>query len=215
MAKTPIATSFFVPGYIPQFDGLRGIAILLVLIGHSGFLEAPPHAGMLEYTRFGVDLFFVLSGFLITGILTDSKGAQHYFRNFYARRSLRIFPLYYAVIAIYLVILPRLAPSFAAHYGHAAPQPLLFWLYLSNHAMLHGSSGVLNPTWSLGVVFSWNIFDGGNLIAAYEEAKASLGAASAQVRVAELTLIQNLEQAEIAVEAAVALAQLDRAAGRR
>ena len=53
------------------------------------------------------------------------------------------------------------------------------------------------------------------MIAAYEEAKASLGAASAQVRVAELTLIQNLEQAEIAVEAAVALAQLDRAAGRR
>src|ERR1700730_5556141 len=55
MGKTPAPTLFFVPGYIPQFDGLRGLAILLVLIGHSGFLEALPHAAMLEYTRFGVD----------------------------------------------------------------------------------------------------------------------------------------------------------------
>src|SRR6202047_5564640 len=87
MGKRLAPTSFFVPGYIPQFDGLRGLAILLVLIGHSGFLEALPHAGLLEYTRFGVVLFFVLSGFLIPGILTDSKGSQHYFRNFYARRA--------------------------------------------------------------------------------------------------------------------------------
>jgi outer membrane protein len=65
-----------------------------------------------------------------------------------------------------------------------------------------GSQLELNPNWSLGLQFSWNIFDGGNLIAAYDEAKANLGAASARVKVAELTLIQNLEQAEIAVEAA-------------
>src|SRR5438552_4887906 len=56
-----------------------------------------------------------------------------------------------------------------------------------------GSQLELNPTWSLGVVFSWNIFDGGNLIAAHDEAKANLGAANARVKVAELTLIQNLE----------------------
>ena len=60
----------------------------------------------------------------------------------------------------------------------------------------------LNPTWSLGLAFTWNIFDGGNRVAAYDEAKANLGAASARVKVAQLTLIQNLEQAEIAVEAA-------------
>jgi outer membrane protein TolC len=65
-----------------------------------------------------------------------------------------------------------------------------------------GSQLELNPGWSLGLFFTWNIFDGGNLIAAYQEAKANLGAASARVKVAELTLIQNLEQAEIAVEAA-------------
>jgi outer membrane protein len=65
-----------------------------------------------------------------------------------------------------------------------------------------GSQLELNPAWSLGLSFTWNIFDGGNLIAAYDEAKANLGAANARIKVAELTLIQNLEQAEIAVEAA-------------
>jgi outer membrane protein len=65
-----------------------------------------------------------------------------------------------------------------------------------------GSQLELNPGWSLGLSFTWNIFDGGNLIAAYDEAKANLGAANARIKVAELTLIQNLEQAEIAVEAA-------------
>jgi len=65
-----------------------------------------------------------------------------------------------------------------------------------------GTQLELNPNWSLGLAFTWNIFDGGNLIAAYDEAKANLGGANARVKVAELTLIQNLEQAEIAVEAA-------------
>src|SRR5207244_5755131 len=88
MGKTPVATSFFVPGYIPQLDGLRGFAVLMVLTGHAaGFVEAWPHATVLGYVRFTIDLFFVLSGFLITGILLDSKGSRHYFRNFYARRD--------------------------------------------------------------------------------------------------------------------------------
>ena len=65
-----------------------------------------------------------------------------------------------------------------------------------------GSQLDLNTNWSLGLAFTWNIFDGGNLIAALDEAKANHGAANARVKVAELTLIQNLEQAEIAVEAA-------------
>jgi outer membrane protein TolC len=65
-----------------------------------------------------------------------------------------------------------------------------------------GAQLELNPSWSLGLSFTWSIFDGGNLIAALDEAKANLGAANARVKVAELTLIQNLEQAEIAVEAA-------------
>ena len=150
MGNTPIATSFLVRGYIPQFDGLRGLAILLVLIGHSGFLEALPHAGMLEYARFGVDLFFVLSGFLITGILTDSKGAQHYFRNFYARRVLRIWPLYYLILFLALVVAPRFAPSMRPTAARVWPA---FVFYVQNIVFVNRGTYpfALGATWSLAV----------------------------------------------------------------
>jgi len=150
MEKTPIAKPFFVSGYIPQFDGLRGVAILLVLIGHSGYLEALPHAGMLEYTRFGVDLFFVLSGFLITGILLDSKGSAHYFRNFYARRVLRIWPLYYAVLFLAFVVAPLFKPAMRATAGSVWPA---FVFYLQNIALVRRSAYPfgLGATWSLAV----------------------------------------------------------------
>src|SRR5882762_6510727 len=150
MAKAPISTSFFVPGYIPQFDGLRGVAILLVLIGHSGFLEALPHAGMLEYARFGVDLFFVLSGFLITGILTDSKGSRHYFRNFYARRALRIWPLYYLVLFVAFVVVPLFEPAMRPTAAGVWPA---FVFYVQNIALVHRDTYPfgLGATWSLAV----------------------------------------------------------------
>src|SRR5437899_1109115 len=64
-----------------------------------------------------------------------------------------------------------------------------------------GTRPELNQTWSLGLAFTWTIFDGGRLIAAHQEAKANLGAANARIKAAELALLQNLEQAEIAVEA--------------
>ena len=141
--------SFFKPGYIPQFDGLRGVAILMVLIGHSGFLEALPHLGGLEYTRFGVDLFFVLSGFLITGILLDAKGSEHYFRNFYARRALRICPLYYVILFLAFVVTPLLAPSTKPEAG-VWPA---FVFYVQNIALLHRDTYPfgLGATWSLAV----------------------------------------------------------------
>jgi len=150
MGKTPIATSFFIPQYIPQFDGLRGIAILLVLIGHSGFLEALPHAGMLEYTRFGVDLFFVLSGFLITGILTDAKGSPHYFRNFYARRILRIWPLYYLVLFLAFIVAPLFRPAMRPTAASIWPA---FVFYVQNIALVYRDTYPfgLGATWSLAV----------------------------------------------------------------
>src|ERR1700704_903197 len=150
MGNTPVATSVIAPGYIPQFDGLRGLAILSVLIGHSGFLEALPHAGMLEYTRFGVDLFFVLSGFLITGILTDSKGSQHYFRNFYARRALRIWPLYYLVLFVAFVVAPLFAPSMRSTAVSVWPA---FVFYVQNIVFAYRSTYPfgLGATWSLAV----------------------------------------------------------------
>jgi peptidoglycan/LPS O-acetylase OafA/YrhL len=93
-------------GHLPALDGVRGLAILLVLLYHfvaqttaTNRLEAAVNWA-LGYGFLGVDLFFVLSGFLITGILYDSRADPRYFRSFYMRRVLRIFPLYYGVLAV-------------------------------------------------------------------------------------------------------------------
>ena len=76
---------------IPQLDSVRGLAVLAVLIHNTG---RDLYTGFLTRNGWmGVDLFFVLSGFLITGILLDSRDSQNFLRNFYARRFLRIFPL--------------------------------------------------------------------------------------------------------------------------
>jgi len=99
-------TSIVLPSYIPQFDGLRGIAILAVLIAHSEFILALPHGNALQYARIGVGHFFVLSGFPIAGILLDCKESLNYFRNFYARRALRIWPLFRLIPAIAWIGLP-------------------------------------------------------------------------------------------------------------
>jgi peptidoglycan/LPS O-acetylase OafA/YrhL len=96
---------------VPALDGVRGVAILLVLIAHFRivsdalpFDRAMNQISLIGYT--GVDLFFVLSGFLITGILLDAKDSRRYFRNFYARRALRILPLYYGIVVALVVVLP-------------------------------------------------------------------------------------------------------------
>ncbi len=97
--------------HIAALDGLRGMAVLLVLADH--LLWSNSQVGSNRFVCWlaaqhdlgwiGVDAFFVLSGFLITGILIDSRPQEHFFRNFYARRTLRIFPLYYGFL--FLVIL--------------------------------------------------------------------------------------------------------------
>ena len=105
--------------HIPALDGVRGLAILLVLFYHTTIVEPGPwwatmlHATCRNFGWTGVDLFFVLSGFLITGILVDAKGRPNFLRNFYARRVLRIFPLYYAYLFAVLLIGPTLSTEFA------------------------------------------------------------------------------------------------------
>jgi len=86
---------------IKELDGLRGVAVLAVISEH--YLAWLPEVGS-RYGWLGVDLFFVLSGFLITGILLELREKEHYFAVFYARRALRIFPPYFLGLAVYLVI---------------------------------------------------------------------------------------------------------------
>lgn len=129
------------PKHIPALDGVRGVAILLVMLCH--YTVAPAGApvekvgafakGLFSITKFGwcgVDLFFVLSGFLITGILYDAKQSAHYFRNFYMRRVLRIFPVYFGLLAIvFLILLPLLHTTDAWGMRESSRNQGWLWLY--------------------------------------------------------------------------------------
>lgn len=147
-------------GHVPALDAIRGLAIVLVTMYrfHPPVSNAGPwesaFASVVTSFSHGVDLFFVLSGFLITGILYDSKQKPAYFRSFYLRRTLRIFPLYYAVLLFSLVILPRFVPTATSHYPLAYEQPIWLWLYSANlQQVWHGGwcLGVFDHFWSLAV----------------------------------------------------------------
>jgi peptidoglycan/LPS O-acetylase OafA/YrhL len=134
------------------------LAILLVLVRHAYPLDGAGQStagsvllGMANLTWSGVDLFFVLSGFLITGILFDAKDQPHYFRNFYARRTLRVFPLYYGMVLLCTVVFPCLGVmKEAVPSGSSA----WYWLYVSNFRSVlvhHAGNGWLGFFWSLAV----------------------------------------------------------------
>jgi peptidoglycan/LPS O-acetylase OafA/YrhL len=140
---------------IPQLDAVRGIAILVVIF-HNQAREylTPSLAPIVANGWMGVDLFFVLSGFLITGILLDTRGSRHYLRDFYARRCLRIWPLYYSVLLFMFVLVPLLQPSAAEEILAERSQP--WWsylLFLQNFfvPVPQHAAGPLGVTWSLGI----------------------------------------------------------------
>jgi peptidoglycan/LPS O-acetylase OafA/YrhL len=130
--------------------------VLTVMLLHFNMLKADGPLNSLLSRTFsvgwvGVDLFFVLSGFLITGILFDAKGATHYFRNFYLRRSLRIFPLYYAFLVLVLIVVPRVMPGSMTRLDGGA----WLWTYLGNVLFARvGWEGMPEHTihlWSLAI----------------------------------------------------------------
>ncbi|HEX4142746.1 MAG TPA: acyltransferase [Pirellulales bacterium] len=131
------------PKHVPALDGIRGFAILLVTAYRFSLGPVDADYGRIGRVLFkafsvgnlGVDLFFVLSGFLITGILFDAKGSSHYFRNFYLRRALRIYPLYYGVLLVALVALPLLLGARYQLFPEARADQASLWLYVANFLM--------------------------------------------------------------------------------
>ena len=148
----PLSTANAV--YYPALDGFRGCALIMVFLDHYGGV---PILGL------GVSLFFVLSGFLITGILWDTRNQPHRLRNFYVRRTLRIFPLYYGVFFLILLLAPVMRwqwnstwwmwVAYLGNFIFYVPQTLSSqdWT-LTGNGMLHGRFGTilfLGHLWSL------------------------------------------------------------------
>jgi peptidoglycan/LPS O-acetylase OafA/YrhL len=139
---------------IPQLDAVRGLAVLLVLL-HNTNIYPSLHLRLISDNGWmGVDLFFVLSGFLITGILLDTKQSESYFKNFYARRCLRIWPLYYSALLFVFVIVPLIRPSEVHVIFDARSSPWWSYLLFIQNFLVPiptMAAGLLGVTWSLAV----------------------------------------------------------------
>ena len=146
--------------HMPRLDGLRGIAIILVMFFHLVFFKPACKVDHLvhrvtQYGWTGVDLFFILSGFLITGILLDAKGAPNYFRNFYVRRCLRILPLYYAFVLGLIFLYPLAGQHFRAERDVlVANQP---WLWTHTVNWLVTITGDFTSKTTLGTGGFWSL----------------------------------------------------------
>jgi len=146
--------------HLPALDGVRGLAILMVLVFHfvaQATATNRAEAGLkwlLSYGLLGVDLFFVLSGFLITGILYDARAERSYFKSFYMRRVLRIFPLYYGVLAVVFFVLPRVPALQGSEIAALREHQAWAWLYGVNvYLSWHGGwvLSYIEHFWSLAV----------------------------------------------------------------
>lgn len=145
--------------HIPPLDGIRALAVLMVLLVHC--VQFNPETKFDHYllrvcssTWIGVDLFFVLSGYLITLILLRTKESPTYFISFYARRALRIFPLYFLFVAFAIYIVPMVSTLRHVEPATVYHKQWWYWLYFSNFlAAKEGAfrHAFLSPTWTLAI----------------------------------------------------------------
>lgn len=144
--------------YYKSLDGVRAIAALMVMFSHFFAQYFSLHPGWAKITvlaQSGVTLFFVLSGFLITRILLVAKTKPGYFKNFYIKRTLRIFPLYYFFLVVFYFLLPLITHSQATPFK----EQVYYWTYLQNFAMTFNWPAV-GPEyyWSLAVEEHFYLF---------------------------------------------------------
>jgi peptidoglycan/LPS O-acetylase OafA/YrhL len=146
----PVASGYIKGRHIPEFDGIRGMAVTLVIIAHFfPFLGPTTDIGWIS-----VDSFFVLSGYLITNILISSRHQKKYFRNFYARRVLRVFPVYYFLLIVTLFILPLVLRSLPAGYDYFLKNRIFYFAYLQNSLFQRDGwppAWMLSHLWSLAI----------------------------------------------------------------
>ena len=141
----------YTPGkYVKEFDGWRGFGILFVVLAH--YLPS-----LFIGSWVFMEMFFVMSGFLITGILIDSKSKEGYYKKFILRRVLRVFPLYYICLIILFFLIPATWLDLSYYRSHQ----LWFWFYIEN--WLYALQGwpkvkALHHFWSLAIEEQFYIF---------------------------------------------------------
>jgi peptidoglycan/LPS O-acetylase OafA/YrhL len=154
---------------VEVLDGMRGLAVLLVMLHHAVMYFPCEGTAALAVRRvflpglIGVDLFFVLSGYLITSILLRTRRQAGYYRRFYLARFFRIFPLYYAVLGLVFLVMPRIAPDI--RHTLLWLRQWRFWTYTTNFAIARSAQLIfvsrdlnLNHFWSLAIEEQFYLF---------------------------------------------------------
>lgn len=149
----------WLPAFIPAFDGLRGVAILAVVLYHCHpLLQGTFLERFIVWGWSGVSLFFVLSGFLITGIILDSKASPRFYTGFFARRILRIWPLYWLLLFLHYFFLPFMFGGYRCMLHDVATAPWLFLLLFVQNLWPIALPGPIGPTWSLAIEQQFYLF---------------------------------------------------------